>query len=254
MPPYLFKTFITTYLPLPNKPAMTQITIYCLPHAGGGAHSYMTWQSILPETVHWKPIELSGHFSRSNEPLYTSFEDAVDDIFKQIAGQLNGHFALFGHSMGGALAYEVALRFEALLPECLLRHVVISSVMPPHLRRTQTAYYRFTDESFKNHLAELGALSKDLMAHEMFVQGFLPSIRADYEIFERYKRHNIESLKSDLTVFYGNKEFDICSHMPYWKLYSQGNVHIKEFSGGHFYMQSQLKDVVQEVALAVISE
>jgi len=79
--------------------------IFCLPHAGGGAHHYFGWASHLAPDIQWEPLDYAGHFSRMDEPAYATFEQAIEDLAERMIARADGRpFALFGHSMGGALA------------------------------------------------------------------------------------------------------------------------------------------------------
>ena len=45
------------------------MVLFFLPHAGGSAKSYCTFKRYLPRDLKVVPMELSGRFTRSGEPL-----------------------------------------------------------------------------------------------------------------------------------------------------------------------------------------
>jgi surfactin synthase thioesterase subunit len=93
---------------------MTDITLFCFPHAGGGAHCYAPLGPCLPAAVDLRPLEPPGRGRRAREPLCSDLEAMASDLFTRMAPVARqGPYALFGHSMGGLLAYLCAGRAVA---------------------------------------------------------------------------------------------------------------------------------------------
>jgi surfactin synthase thioesterase subunit len=54
------------------------------------------------------PVELPGHGTRFSEPLHTALSPLVCRIASALTPRMDGEFALFGHSMGTLIAFELA--------------------------------------------------------------------------------------------------------------------------------------------------
>jgi surfactin synthase thioesterase subunit len=88
--------------------AAPRLRLFCFPYAGGGASIYRTWPDDLPRDVEVCAIQLPGRERRLSEPPLRSLQKAVEILVGVMRPYLDLPFALFGHSMGALLAYEVA--------------------------------------------------------------------------------------------------------------------------------------------------
>lgn len=82
--------------------------LICFPHAGGSANAFRPWPNLLGPRVEVHVIQYPGRANRFAEPFVDDMSVAADRIARELAAQSNRPYALFGHSMGGAIAYEVA--------------------------------------------------------------------------------------------------------------------------------------------------
>src|SRR4051812_34076689 len=86
------------------------IPVLAFPFAGAGASVFRACQSEPSAVLRLCPLLLPGREQRFGEPLFTSVEEAADGLMAQ-ALELVGdspRVALFGHSLGAVLAYEMA--------------------------------------------------------------------------------------------------------------------------------------------------
>ncbi|MEV4085609.1 thioesterase domain-containing protein [Nonomuraea fuscirosea] len=86
----------------------TTRTLFCLPYAGGGAGAYtglLRALSALPAVpgLTVVPVQLPGRESRIAEPPAFTIAEIADEV----APATDEPYALYGHSMGARLAFEV---------------------------------------------------------------------------------------------------------------------------------------------------
>jgi medium-chain acyl-[acyl-carrier-protein] hydrolase len=88
---------------------MLFMNLFCIPYAGGSANLiFKSWQAELPATIRVIPMELPGHGSRMKEPRLGCVSDVVADLLPQIrAAAADSPYAIYGHSMGTLIAYEL---------------------------------------------------------------------------------------------------------------------------------------------------
>src|SRR5262245_17886558 len=85
-----------------------RLRLFCLPYAGGGASSYKTWAENLPPAVEVCPVQPPGREGRRGELPFTRLLPLIGAISEAILPLLDRPFALFGHSLGAKVAFELA--------------------------------------------------------------------------------------------------------------------------------------------------
>src|SRR5688572_19733186 len=80
--------------------------LYCVSHAGGTRASFRHWAAGLPEGVEVRLVELPGHGSRIREEPLRRMSEISGELGQAIALDADRPFALYGHSMGGIVAFE----------------------------------------------------------------------------------------------------------------------------------------------------
>src|SRR5207302_1092491 len=85
-----------------------RLRLLCLPAAGGGLFAYQRWPDELPVDVEVCTVQLPGREDRFLEPALTSTHEVVGHIVDAVAPHLAWPFAIYGHSMGAILGFELA--------------------------------------------------------------------------------------------------------------------------------------------------
>src|SRR6266498_628486 len=89
------------------------VRLFCFAHAGGGAAFFRPWRLSMVPDIDVRAVTLPGRESRVHEPPYRRIEQLLDPLCAALEPHLDRPYALFGHSLGAVLAYEVARRFSA---------------------------------------------------------------------------------------------------------------------------------------------
>lgn len=101
--------WLMRFVPRPDA----RLRLVCLAHAGGNAVFYRPWAHALAPAVDVVAVQLPGRLDRVAERPETDLLTAVGAIGAAIRADGGGPVALFGHSMGALLAYELARRLPA---------------------------------------------------------------------------------------------------------------------------------------------
>src|SRR5688572_16203481 len=91
---------------------MSSVFVFCLPFAGGNKYSYRFFEQWAPSTLELVTLEYPGRGARSHEPLLTDINMLAEDVYLQIRSYKKERFIIYGHSMGGLLAFLIARKFE----------------------------------------------------------------------------------------------------------------------------------------------
>ena len=114
-----------------------RLRLFCLPYAGGGASFYRPWIERLAPDVHVHPVQLPGREARLREHAFERIEPLIASLADVLGAHLDRPFALFGHSMGALIAFELARelrRRQAPVPVRLL----VSGHPAPQLPRSES--------------------------------------------------------------------------------------------------------------------
>lgn len=227
---------------------MSKIKLFCFPYAGGSAVIYLKWRQYLNKGIELIPIELAGRGKRIHEPLYTDVEAMINDVYEIVYPQIDEcQFALFGHSMGGMVAYYLAhklIKTNSLLP----LHLFISGRGAPHVKRSGEKKMHLLDKSqFINEVIDLGGTSSEVFQHQELVETFLPVLRNDFKLAETDFDDKITSLNVDITVLLGEEEELTISQSMGWKKHTTKKCDFHYFNGGHFYLYDQISQITSAI-------
>lgn len=227
---------------------MNKIKIFGIPHAGGSAAIYNEWNNRLPVALEFEALELRGRGKRFNSPLYTEFDEAVDDLYGLIVDTAKKQdYALFGHSMGGILVYDILRKLESEhnpLPVC----VFLSGSCPPHIKNTKKKnMHLLTNEQLLFELKKYGGISDEVLACEEIIDIFLPIIRADYKILENRRLANDDMpFGIDIFVLGGRDDSEVLKQeLEEWKIYTTKSFQLFIYDGGHFFLSSEKEQVLK---------
>jgi len=238
-----------------HRTAPSRFPVYCLPHAGGGGAHYLPWlRTPDPAGPEYVPVELPGRGPRLFETPYDDLAGLTADLAGDLFAPLPaGSFALFGHSMGAYLAYQVTLRLaESGGP--LPAHLILSGVRPPGAPPARRFRDR-SDQALVQSIAEIGGTPPEVLERPELLDLVLPALRADLTIVEEFYDTALPvPVPCPVTVFGG--ETDHLAEpewLPGWRAAAAGPFTVKVFPGGHFYLHDHPAEVLRELSAAVMS-
>src|SRR5687767_9586753 len=124
-------TALTSWIPGRAPSSNARFRLFCFPYAGIGVSAYRSWGAALPPDIEICPVQLPGRESRQNETPLTRLDDMVDAAAEGLRPFMNVPFALFGHSMGALLAFELARKIKK---NSDFRRLFVSARRAPHLQ------------------------------------------------------------------------------------------------------------------------
>jgi medium-chain acyl-[acyl-carrier-protein] hydrolase len=233
-----------------------KVKLFCFPYAGGSAAVYNKWKQYLDKSLELHTVELAGRGRRIYDPLYDSIAEAVEDVYKIIGPQTADlPYAFFGHSMGGIIAYELALKIRELKkPQPV--HIFFSGRGAPHVRGTEDKkkIHALNEEEFKKEIIELGGTPREFFEHPELLDVLLPMLRSDFKIAECYEeKSTIMPFDHDITVFIGKEEDATAEQMHGWREHTSGICTLHYFNGDHFFVNEETERVVSIVNKTLLS-
>jgi surfactin synthase thioesterase subunit len=212
-------------------------TLVCLPFAGAGASFYRPWSTIAGDALRIMPMQLPGRERRIDLEPHRDVPAAVDGLLEELLGELGEamRVALFGHSLGAVLAYELAHRLVEL-PGVEVVRLFASGSPDPHTRRPKQAT-GLPDDKFVARVREFAGFSDEALDDPELRSLILPTLRADVEMHENYVPSTDLPLPAPITALRGNGDELVSSDQAAgWAKATSRDFELIEPPGGHMYL------------------
>jgi surfactin synthase thioesterase subunit len=226
------------------------VSLFCLPHAGAGPIVFREWSTLLDPRIDVVPVQYPGRPPRLSEPPETSLKRLAQRLAGPVAERAGeGPYALFGHSMGALVAYEVACLLTRLGQPPV--RLLVSGQTAPHLYRP-TRVHALSDEGLVDHIRRLQGTPEDVLANPSLLELLLPVLRADFALCESYGYEEMPPLTADVTVLGGTDDPGVAPGLlDRWGDLTGGACDVRVLPGGHFYLFDQLPTIMDLIESAV---
>jgi medium-chain acyl-[acyl-carrier-protein] hydrolase len=231
---------------------LARLRLFCFPYAGGGASIFRSWGSGLPATVEVCALQLPGRETRFRDPAFRQLEPLADEIARVLQSELQRPFAFFGHSMGAALAFEVARRLARAGGPTPV-HLLVSGRNAPREPDEDPPIYGLPRDQFFAELKQHGGTPDEVLANAELMELVEPLLRADFELIETYDYQADGTLLTmPLTAFTGLEDADVplAKVLP-WAEETTGPFRSHALPGGHFFLNGHRAELLALVGRAL---
>jgi surfactin synthase thioesterase subunit len=222
-----------------------QARLVCLPHAGGSASFFFPVSKALAPAVEVLAVQYPGRQDRRHEPVVDNVPDLADQILDALRDLDDRPLALFGHSMGAVLGYEVALRMQDAGLPAPTRLFASGRRAPSRYRDEQV--HQLSDTLIVSELRTLGGVvDPAVLADPEVLAMVLPAIRGDYKAVESYRHDPDRKLVSPVTVLTGDSDPRVSiDEVRAWAQHTTGPTDLQVLPGGHFFLVDQQDHVLE---------
>nr|WP_295875054.1 alpha/beta fold hydrolase [uncultured Chitinophaga sp.] len=224
---------------------MKRPQLFLLHFAGGNCYSFQFLTPLL-HGFDVIALELPGRGRRMEEPLLTDFDQAAEDVCRQIRARLNGAgFMIYGHSMGAYLGLRATSWLEENGKPPLA--LVVSGNAGPGMRDIKSRYL-LEHDAFVAELRKLGGVPEELFENRELFDFFEPILRADFEIAERNNIENAAAVNVPLYAIMGSEEEKAAS-IDNWGRFTHSFFNAEVLPGDHFFIHRHPHRLMQIIRL-----
>lgn len=245
--------FVPQFRPLhqPTEPAKADV--FWLTHAGGGINAL----AYRARSIDIDPsIWLSTPVMPAREELFElQFEGDLNEIARAMSDQIvairrnDGRakvpLVLIGHSFGSVLAYRTVCQLIAS-GTAIHRLVVLS--FPAADRMTyDKQLHRLDNQQLIQEVDQMfGGVPENLLQDESALEFFVPALRFDLGLLERYRHEAIgEQIDVPITAICGTDDHAVdLADMQRWKKMTRSDFRLRSMPGDHFFPSERMAEVL----------
>lgn len=224
--------------------------LFCLPHAGASASIYYSWRKYLDPNIKICPLELKGRGSRFTENFYKDFSSLIEDLYLQLINNIGEKkYALFGHSFGSVICYELYQKLYENNNK-LPAHIFFSGQETPEFIGRKEDYYlkNKTEEEIFKEIINMGGIPNEILNCKEMLEIVIPIIKNDLYLLDNYKyRCNRPKIQTSISVLYGSEEEINKQIICDWNNYTEKICHYIKINGNHFYTINNIKEVTDYI-------
>jgi medium-chain acyl-[acyl-carrier-protein] hydrolase len=183
-------------------------------------------------------MQLPGRGTRLVEPLFTRLSPLVRALAHALVPYFDKPFAFFGHSMGALVGFELARqlrRQHGREPACLF----VSAHPAPQLPHTGSSLHTLREREFLEKLRRLGGTPQEVLGHEELMRLLLPTLRADFSVYETYAYSPDFPLSCPISAFGGLQDRGVSrGDLDAWRAQTSASFSLRMLPGDHFFLNT----------------
>lgn len=228
----------------PASPSGERPVLFCFPFAGGSELVYRDWG---PQADSFDVVAVCppGRGANVALPLLRTVPVIARAFIEAARPQRYPTFALFGHSLGGQIAYEVARQLVELGqtgPDFLA-----VSASPSPRRPPLEPLHLLDDPQLIRHLIEVDGAPQSL-AHPDVAEFFLPILRADLQAGYDFHDPGHPPLPCPIVGFRGSDDPRVATEdVEDWGALTPSHVGTTVLPGGHLFIEEQAPAVLSRL-------
>ncbi|GAA3755711.1 thioesterase II family protein [Salinactinospora qingdaonensis] len=240
----------TRSLLCPHPVPAPAMRVFLLHHAGGSHLLFRDWSRYFPRDWEVCFLEAPGRGRLSHLLPRHRAADVVSFFLEDICPRLDRPFAVFGHSMGALLAYEMTLHLLGQggpLPVWL--GLSARAAPRPDGGLDVRNRHLMPPEELRRAVAEMGGTPRELLADPEWWALFEPVLRSDLRLVETWRpRPGTARIPLPVSVFGGERDVVVRpERLADWADHVEQYMGLRLYPGDHFYFHNRESLLVDQI-------
>lgn len=158
-------------------------------------------------------------------------------------------FALFGHSLGGLISFELARLLRRDYGKAPV-HLFVAGCAAPQLSDSQPPIHNLPEPEFVAELRRLKGTPEGVLRQPELMRMLLPCLRADFEMGATYQYAAGEPLACPISAFGGLADPEISrADLEGWREHMTATFVARMLPGEHFFLLDTRAQLLQMITL-----
>ena len=227
--------------------------LICLPHAGGSAAYFAPWRDYVPDNIELVVVQYPGRGGNGSDTPIHDPDEMVARLVVVIRDLDPLPFMLFGHSLGGLLAFETVRALRQRHMDLPLHLYISATKAPMHLpSRFVVDAVSLPEPEFLDTVKSLGGLPEDMLENAELRELVTRVMRTDFDLAARYRYKPQAPLPVSMTVLCGEADGHVSRDtLLDWKAEVLTEPDIRMLAGDHFYLEKprNISTIARDLAL-----
>lgn len=210
------------------------------------------WLSDLPLPLECFALQRPGREDRFGDPPFTSLRACVAESCEAIEPLLDRPYVLFGHSLGGYLAFQVAALLHARgAPSAKI--LCISSISPKVCPSFQVASWNARLEHMRTRLISSGDIDEEALMDLLATSE--SAFKADLALyFDCLDEATSEVIDAPVVAVHATQDNSATRDMmSLWRIQTRGQFKLLEVFGDHMYTSTPARKLVADFLVHSLS-
>ena len=238
----------TSWLRTSRSDSGSSMRLFCFPPAGSGASLFHGWSDALPSMVEVSAVQLPGRESRIRDEPFLGMDALVDAALLALQPAFGEPFAFFGYSLGGWVCFELARRLQSAggpRPS----HLFVGGCGAPQVSEPNRHIHGLPDDEFLEAVRSLNGFPEEALNHSELVALVLPTLRADFTVYETYSYRAGPLLDCPISAYGGCDDPRVLrSALEAWQEQTTQGFELQMFDGDHSFLNTERNDVLRAIS------
>jgi medium-chain acyl-[acyl-carrier-protein] hydrolase len=172
------------------------------------------------------------------ERPFTEFSSLIQVLAQALSSLLDKPFAIFGHSLGALVGFELARQLRGQYGVNPVR-LLVSAGCAPQIPRRGSPINTLPAKEFLADVRRLNGIPKEVLEHNELMEVVLPLLRADFALYENYVYSPEPPLNCPISAFGGLQDGKVSrSDLEAWRDQTTASFSLRMLPGGHFFLNT----------------